>query len=160
MDIDQVTFCVFFVVAAVIAANSALRIYQRPLHDVGLAITRRKMERKQRISAMALTKEKDLVDRKQQIVDSLVDIMSSPSTPAEIVEEERGRRDLESIDEEFDAYRAKVTEELARIDHEAEEELERHRRRRRPAVVADVALLVLSLSATVALVVAALPAFS
>ncbi|OLT27830.1 hypothetical protein BJF83_17215 [Nocardiopsis sp. CNR-923] len=160
MDIDQFAFSLFFVVAAVIAANSALRVYQRPLYDAGLAITTRRMERRQRISVTALSTEKKLVDRKQQIVDSLVDIMSSPSSQAEIAEEERGRREVESLNEEFDAYRARVDEELERIDAETEEELARYRQRRRMALAADVVLLVLSLAAMVALVVAALPLFS
>jgi hypothetical protein len=160
MDAEQFAFYVFLLMAVYVAGSSYLRISQRRVHGAGLGIQNEGMRRKQGLSAVALRTERELAERKRQLVDTLAKDMTAPTEPAAIAEEDRVRRELESLKQSSDAHGARVEDELGRIDRETEEELERHRQRRRTAVAADVALLVLSLTAAVALVVAALPAFS
>jgi hypothetical protein len=154
---NHIAFYVFFLVAVTIAGNSAVRIYQGSLYAVGLAIKNESRRKKQRFSSAALETERRITDRKQQLIDTLAE--QPPSPPGQTTEKAL-HEELESLREAFDAQRARVAEEHERVDRETEEDLMRYQQRRRKAVAADIVLLVLSVAAMIALVTAALPAFS
>ncbi|MFI6575573.1 hypothetical protein ACIBFB_07210 [Nocardiopsis sp. NPDC050513] len=160
MDIDQLAFYVFFLTAAVIAGNSFLRIRQRGLFDAGLGVRNEGTRRRQNVASAALRVERELIDRKERVVEALANDTTVPDGTEAIAEEHGLRRELEALNASFEERRTRADEELERIDAETEEELARYRRRRRTALAADAVLLVLSVAAMVALVAAALPLFS
>ncbi|MDA8370216.1 MAG: hypothetical protein M0026_10145 [Nocardiopsaceae bacterium] len=152
MDIDQLTFYTFFLVSLAIACNSLLRVYQSGLSASGLSIKNEQLKQKQAVASGALLREKKLIDQRQRIIDSLVENLSTEGADADVlISEDRDRRELEPLKKAFDSEVEKTAQEHARIDEETEERLKTHRKRHRTVLIADIALLVLSVGAMVAL---------
>ncbi|RKS06204.1 hypothetical protein DFP74_1828 [Nocardiopsis sp. Huas11] len=140
---QQVVAYVFFAVAAYIVVMSYSRMRQGGLFASGLAIRTEQDRKKQDIAYAMLRERVEVVDRKQQVVDSMVAGQDGPAK----------RDQLQRLDGLLEAQAAKTAQEYERIDRETDERMREHRRWRRLSLVFDSVLIALSVVAMVSILV-------
>ncbi|WP_147453845.1 hypothetical protein [Nocardiopsis sp. Huas11] len=119
------------------------RMRQGGLFASGLAIRTEQDRKKQDIAYAMLRERVEVVDRKQQVVDSMVAGQDGPAK----------RDQLQRLDGLLEAQAAKTAQEYERIDRETDERMREHRRWRRLSLVFDSVLIALSVVAMVSILV-------